>query len=263
MKLRFIGSGSAFATIPGNFQSNMIFEVPDPQTGEIRRLLFDCGSDVRWSLDAIGLTYADIDALYVSHLHADHVGGIEWLGFKNYFLANERRIPLFVPEPIRGPLWDNTLKGGMELLDFGQADLDTFFEVEEIETDESFVWMGVTFHLVPLVHLRGGGYVMWSYGVFVETDKGGSLLTSDTRFEIDRLQPWYDKSTHLIFHDCETCVVGSRAHSHYDDLLSLPDDLRKRMWLYHISYADTPDAVGAGFKGVVAPGQSFDLGEPV
>ena len=28
----------------------------------------------------MGLGYADIDAVYISHLHADHVGGLEWLG---------------------------------------------------------------------------------------------------------------------------------------------------------------------------------------
>ena len=47
MRLTFIGSASAFATMPGNFSSNMLFEIADPETGATRRLLFDCGSDVR------------------------------------------------------------------------------------------------------------------------------------------------------------------------------------------------------------------------
>ncbi len=260
MRLTFVGSASAFSTMPGNFHSNMLFETADPETGETRRLLFDCGSDIRWGLAAMGLDYADIDAVYISHLHADHVGGLEWLGFKRYFIEQGRRIPMYLAEPLRRPLWENCLKGGMELIDFGQGDLSHFFDVEEVGTDEGFTWMGARFTLVPLVHLRGGAYLMWSYGVFLETAAGGVLLTSDCRFELDRLQPWYDRST-LIFQDCEILPNPTGAHAHYRDLVTLPDDLRARMWLYHLNCCGTtPDAQADGFAGLVASGQSFDLG---
>ena len=33
MRLTFIGSGSAFSTLPGNFQSNMLFEVVEAASG--------------------------------------------------------------------------------------------------------------------------------------------------------------------------------------------------------------------------------------
>jgi phosphoribosyl 1,2-cyclic phosphodiesterase len=259
MRLTFIGSASAFATMPGNFHSNMLFETADPKTGETRRLLFDCGSDVRWGLAAMGMDYADVHAVYVSHLHADHIGGLEWLGFKRYFIEQGRRIPMFVPEPLRRPLWENSLKGGMELLDFGPSDLSHFFDVEEVGTDESFTWMGARFSLVPLVHLRGGAYLMWSYGVFLETAAGGVLLTSDCRLERERLDPWYARSS-LIFQDCEILPNPTGAHAHYRDLVALPADLRARMWLYHLNCGTPPDAPADGFMGIVAPGQSFDLG---
>lgn len=259
MRLTFIGSGSAFATIPGNFQSNMLFETEDPETGEIRRLLFDCGSDVRWGLAALGLGHADVDAVFVSHLHADHVGGLEWLGLKTYFVDQGRRVPLFVPEPLRRPLWENCLKAGMELLDFGLADLDQLFDVKEVPIEESFTWMGARFHIVPLVHLRGGAYLMWSYGVFLDTEAGGVLLTSDCRFEPDRLEPWYEKSA-VIFQDCETLPTPTGAHAHFLELSTLPPEVRARMWLYHINCTARPDVEGAGFLGIVEAGQSFDLG---
>src|SRR5215813_8474415 len=72
MKLTFIGTGSAFTM--DNFQSNMLLE----DSG--KRLLIDAGGDVRFALAKVGLGAKDIDALYISHLHADHIGGIEWLG---------------------------------------------------------------------------------------------------------------------------------------------------------------------------------------
>ncbi len=263
MRLRFIGSGSAFTTVSGTFQSNMLFETNDPETGEVRRLLLDCGTDVRWGLHSLGLEAKDIDAVYVSHLHMDHAGGMEWLGFANYFCHEGRRIPLYLAEPLAVPLWDNYMKGSMELLDFGLAELETFFDVQKVETDESFVWMGARFHIAPMVHLRGGGYMMWSYGLFVETESGGVLVTTDTRFELDRLQPWYDKATHLIFHDCETNSKCSATHAHFDDLAGLPEDIKARTWLYHINAPNAPDAHDAGFRGIVTSGQVFDLGRPI
>ncbi|MBN2752517.1 MAG: MBL fold metallo-hydrolase [Rhodospirillaceae bacterium] len=259
MRLTFIGSGSAFVTTPGNFHSNMLFETPDPETGVTRRLLFDCGSDVRWGLSAMGLDYAQIDAVFISHLHNDHIGGLEWLGFKRYFLDNGARIPMFLPEPLRQPLWDNCLRGGMEFLEFGPGDLSNFFDVTEVATDDAFTWMGARFQIVPLVHLRGGGYLMWSYGVFLEAEGGGVLLTSDCRFEQDRLDPWYNRSA-LIFQDCEILPHPTGAHVHYRELLTLDASVRSRMWLYHINNGDRPDAVADGFLGYVVPGQSFDLG---
>ena len=45
------------------------------------KLLIDCGTDARHSLHELGLSYKDIEHVYISHLHADHAGGLEWLGF--------------------------------------------------------------------------------------------------------------------------------------------------------------------------------------
>lgn len=71
MKLVFLGSGSAFTM--QNRQSNMIIELNG------RKLLIDVGSDIRFSLKLMGYNFKDIDEVYLSHLHADHIGGLEWL----------------------------------------------------------------------------------------------------------------------------------------------------------------------------------------
>ena len=72
-RLTFAGAGSAFTTDADNFQSNMVIETAEG------RLLIDCGGDARHSTKALGLKPRDIDAVYISHLHADHIGGLEWL----------------------------------------------------------------------------------------------------------------------------------------------------------------------------------------
>ena len=37
----------------------------------------------------------------------------------------------------------------------------------------------------------------------------------------------------IIFHDCETLPFKSGVHAHYEDLKTLDDKTRKKMWLYH------------------------------
>ena len=72
-----LGTGSAF-TMKGK-QTNLLIKRND------KFLLIDCGQDIRWSLQDFDLTFKDIDAVYVSHAHADHIGGLEYLGFTRYF----------------------------------------------------------------------------------------------------------------------------------------------------------------------------------
>jgi ribonuclease BN (tRNA processing enzyme) len=84
MKIVFLGVGSAF-TLPSRLKesNNAIPKTIDDcdwQSNVVvvsksgKMLLIDCGGDIRFALWQQGLSYKDIDAVYVSHLHADHIG---------------------------------------------------------------------------------------------------------------------------------------------------------------------------------------------
>lgn len=254
MQFYFIGTGAAFTVADDNFQSNAILEADDG-----RRLLIDCGTDVRRALKAAGLGRRDIDALYVSHLHGDHIGGMEWFGFTNYFCPETPRPDLFVAEPMAGPLWDNALKAGMEALDFGRGRLEDYFTVHAVPPQGRFHFGGVALDLVPLLHIRAGNAEMWSYGVMINAPNGPVLMTTDCLFQPEALMPAYRRAR-LIFQDCDTGSKPGGAHAHYDQLVSLPPDIRAKMWLYHYADGPLPDAVADGFLGFVRPRQMFDLG---
>ncbi len=257
MRLRFLGTGSAFVTEPGNFHSNMLLEADTPDG--VQRLLIDCGSDCRWAMAAQGLSQRDVDAVYISHLHSDHIGGMEWLGFTTYFNPDLGRPTLFIPESLAAPLWHTCLKGGMEVLDFGLATLDSFFDVRKVPDAGSFHWQGATCHLIPTEHLRArDGASMTSYGLLIKGPERTAYLTTDTRFNADPLLETYPQAD-VIFQDCETAACPSGAHSHYSHLMGVPEELRGRMWLYHYQAGPKPDCVQDGFLGYVTPGQSFDL----
>jgi ribonuclease BN (tRNA processing enzyme) len=238
----------------------MLLEVPDGTVeGGVARLLIDCGSDARRSLAIQGLGQQDVEAVFVSHLHGDHVGGLEWLGFTTYFDPTLARPRLLIPGCLAGPLWDNCLKAAMEVLDHGLGTLSDFFDVEALEPGRSFCWRGIDLDLAPTEHLRAeDGSTMTSFGLRIPGPRLKAYFTSDSRFDPATLQAHYDWAD-IIFHDCETSGRCSAAHTHYSDLLTLPHEVRGRMWLYHYQSGPKPDCRADGFLGWVETGQVFDL----
>lgn len=266
MKLTFIGVGSAFAL--NNFQSNMLLETQD------RRLLIDCGGDARFSLNRLGLGAADIDAVYISHLHADHVGGLEWLCFSRYFA--ESPLPeLYINERLADILWEQSLRGGMASVQEKAMTLDDFFSfVHRLPPNGSFDFGGASCRPFSTVHYFDCYELVPSYGLLIDvypedqafpSPQGSTgepatkvMLTTDTQFCPAQLMNFY-QSADIIFQDCETSAWKSGVHAHYQDLLSLPDQIRAKMWLYHYQDGPLPDAHRDGFLGFIRQGQCFEF----
>jgi ribonuclease BN (tRNA processing enzyme) len=262
MRMTFLGAGSAFTTAPGNFQSNMFIEADPPADGDTAKrsgLLIDCGSDARWSLAAQGMSALNIDTVYVSHFHADHVGGMEWLGFTGYFNPECHKPTLILAEPMVEPLWHGYMKPGMEALDFGEASLSDYFDVRPVAEDGSFQWGGTLFEVVSTDHIVSAGTTMLSYGLMIHRGERRIYLTTDCCFDRKNLDR-HHAAADLIFQDCDTGARVTCAHAHYTQLVDLPADVKARMWLYHYCDGPLPDARADGFLGFVKPGQVFDLG---
>ncbi|GAK53884.1 beta-lactamase domain protein [Candidatus Moduliflexus flocculans] len=251
MKLTFIGTGSAFTL--NNYQSNMILTADD---GDI--LLIDCGADARFALRDLGLTYKNIESVYISHLHSDHVGGLEWLGFTRKFDPSGRKPHMYISRYIKSELWSTVLSGGMLSLQGEVADLDTYFDVHSIGKNQGFTWKNVEFQLVQAVHIMSGFHIVPSFGLLFEINGMKTFLTTDTQFSPAQITEFY-KRADLIFHDCETTPFHSNVHAHYDQLRTLPLDTKQKMWLYHYQDGVLPDAQADGFAGFVQRGQTFDF----
>ena len=253
MQLLFLGSGSAHTVGADNFHSNMML-IADSG----RRLLIDCGSDVRWSLAKQGLSHLDVTDIYISHLHADHIGGLEYVGFQTKFDPRCERPRLFVEESLAAPLWNRALRGGMGVISGTETELDTFFDVRIVTANKPFEWEGARLEPVPAVHVSSPRATVYSYGLLIERNGHRTFLTTDTQFTPGRLAAFYGGAD-LIFHDCETGPARTGIHSHYDDLVQLPAAVRAKTWLYGHRPGPLPDAAAAGFRGFVRAGQSFAL----
>lgn len=254
VKLQFLGSGSFFTPMTENFQSNMILH-----SDSGKNLLIDCGTDARHSMAALGYTAPDIDSVYISHLHADHAGGLEWLAFCARFSHNGPRPKLYIHPLLKQRLWNNVLSGGMQSLAGDRpAELSDFYEPMPLDDVQSFIWEDIQFHLIETVHIFNGPEKAPSYGLYFSTPKKRVFITTDTCFDPIRYQSWYEQAD-IIFHDCDTGKHKSAVHAHFTELSTLPREIKAKMWLYHYSSAKHYDAKVHGFKGFVVKGQQFEF----
>jgi ribonuclease BN (tRNA processing enzyme) len=263
MRINFIGTGSAFAV--QHFQSNAVLEIDG------KKMLIDCGGTVHMALAAAGIKLAEIDAVYITHLHADHWGGGEFLAYSGYFssgfLVNgvRRQLKLFAHDWVRDGLF-SSLKMGTVLAD-RRPTLDTFFDVKRFEGEE-FEWQGVKFQLIRVVHVLDDGVPLRVYGLSWQTPSGrkvwysaDAVLTGppipDDGSPITPDEKLFEEAD-VIFHDCET-ASPSGVHAHYSELKRLRDEVRRKIWLYHYNDGVRADAVADGFCGWVKQGAWFDL----
>ncbi|PID42084.1 MAG: MBL fold hydrolase [Proteobacteria bacterium] len=260
MKIKFIGVGSAFTTNE-YYQSNMLITAP---TG--KKMLLDCGSDARFSLaDAVagGVDpLSELDAIYVSHLHADHIGGLEWVAFSTFFNPDLHTLKLFVEESLIEPLWHHSLKGGLACVEGRLLTLQDYFACTPLRSGVPFDWEGVRLTPVRMPHMSCEEADLFSYGLILEQLSNGAsaFVTTDTKYcpeILEAILPGVD----MVFHDCETSSQPSGVHAHYNELCCLDRKARAKLWLYH--YLPSPDQnpESDGFLGFVKKGQEFSLGE--
>jgi ribonuclease BN (tRNA processing enzyme) len=255
MKIRFIGVGTQSAGTD-QYNSNMVIT---SRTG--KRMLVDCGVDARFSLADSGLGPEDIEAVYLSHLHSDHIGGMEWLALSTYFAQERRRLELFGEEHLLDRLWEHSLKGGIECMRSKRMELADYFECRGLAVGTPFLWEGIRFEMVRMLHIAGDQCQHDSYGLLVGSDRAvepSLFISMDAIFQPELLQDIADK-VDLIFHDCETIPYRTGVHAHYDELCTLPASIRGKMWLYHYQAAPAQIPRNDGLLGFIVKGQEFSF----
>jgi ribonuclease BN (tRNA processing enzyme) len=165
---------------------------------------------------------------------------------------------LFVAEAMVDDLWNKTLAGGLRTLPNTEASIDTYFNVHVIKQHEGFTWHSIHFKLVQTVHYYSDYELMPSFGFFFTYNNTRVFYTSDTQSAPEQLITFY-KEADIIFHDCETSENKSGVHAHYSDLVQLPANIKKKMWLYHYNPGKLPNAKKDGFLGFVVKGQCFEF----
>jgi ribonuclease BN (tRNA processing enzyme) len=254
MKLKFVGVGSAFTTMDKGQSSIML------TNSDGKHLIVDCGMTFPYIFrDEMRHSHKDIEAVYISHNHADHIGGLEWLAYMRYFdpvIVDRKKVRpiLFAHREVLAELWPHALSAGLGRLN-GPTTLETFFDVRPVD-EVGVSWNILHLQAVQTYHVDE----MPSFGLYItnrETDKT-CFITTDSLIDIEWLEFQQPYRADIIFHDCETLPTPSGVHAHYSDLKKLALVVKEKMYLYH--YQVTPVACEAdGFAGYVSKGQEFDI----
>ncbi len=212
MTIMFIGSGGAFTPLYGNNSALLQFDKTN--------LLLDCGYSTPARLGKTGIKVNMIDNIWISHLHADHIGGLEEDAFKNYFQG--RTINLFAAQDICRDLEQYlscTLKYGVK----GQLAVADYFNI--IKVKQEFEIGRRTFRLEKTGHIG----IMPAYMFFYDT----FIFTGDTKF-ID----WTTRDLagiRFIFHDTQIEKSSNDVHTSLESLFLLPKEIREKIYCMHYS----------------------------
>ncbi len=176
------------------------------------------------------LSLSAIDHVLITHVHGDHMNGLEGVAFYKHF-ADRKRVQLVTSPEVRAAIWDERLKASMGTLwdghQFQQLTADSYFEhlplswTDEITVGPFRIRARRTIHHVPTSALR--------------IEAAGRTLgySSDTAFDPELIA--FLAPADLIIHETNF----GPAHTPYAALAALPAELRARMRLIH--YPDSFD----------------------
>ncbi len=290
LTLTFLGVGGAFAR--RNYQSNVLVEAwhrdrrhqPAPDA----TLLIDFGTTGPAALHALKerpgfeylrdggrVDYRRIQNVLITHLHADHVGGLEELALVDtYLLGRAGNRQPFRPRLISSAevlrrIWDESLRGGLGVIRGRPARLEDYFEpVPLMPSDPRGNGLPLTdryrLELVPTRHVTLENGDDWpSVGVrLLDTRAGRSVFyTGDTQFQREGYDSWM-READRIFHDVQLTDTLGSVHALLSELRTLPEPIRRKMLLYH--YGDDWDDAEYGFvsrefAGFAVAQQRYDL----
>jgi ribonuclease BN (tRNA processing enzyme) len=276
MLLQVLGSGAAFSRRYGTTCS--VLTVP---SGD--RWLIDCGRQAPEQLAGAGLAWHDIAGQLVTHVHGDHVYGLEEFAFVRYYtqrggvpavMKGGPRPRLAAHSAVLAELWEvlgpslryrSDASGGPVT-----GTLQDYFDVlapVEVDPPAQSVWNHAeafridAFSLIvrETRHVHGKPSTSLEFPLSGETRRsawwsGDSVVDADL---LHQLEP----STSIFFHDCTFTEFPGQVHGLFSEFEKLTLALRKKIVLMHHEddieqYRRRAEALG--FR-LAMPGDVFDL----
>lgn len=276
MTLSVLGSGAAFSRRYGTTCSVLTLS-----SGE--RWLVDCGRQAPEQLASAGLSWDDIAGQLITHVHGDHVYGLEEFAFVRYYISGERhssvmkggaRPRLAAHSAVLAELWEvlgpslryrSDSKGAPV-----SGQLSDYFDVltpESVEGPLNSAWNHAeTFSAAELrIVVRETRHVFGKPSTSLEFQLPGASRRSawwsgDSVVDANLLTRVAERAS-VIFHDCTFTEFPGQVHGLFSDFERLPATLRQKIVLMH--HEDDVEryrtrAESLGFR-LAMPGDVYDL----
>ncbi|RED65847.1 ribonuclease BN (tRNA processing enzyme) [Cohnella lupini] len=242
MKIQMLGTGSAFAKAFNN--NNALLTVDG------LNVLVDCGITAPKALYELGYSFNDLDAILITHIHADHIGGLEELAFQMKFIFGRKPI-LYLADALVGTLWENSLKGGLQ--QDPTETLEDFFDVRPLNEGVAHELVpGLSVELIATKHIPNKRSYSLLFNEFF-------FYSGDMVFDADLLDDLVDnRGVQVIFHDCQLHPPGV-VHACLPQLLTLRQSVQERVYLMHYG-DDQREFIGhTGHMSFIEQQKAYDL----
>ncbi len=193
----FLGTGSGFSSLPN---TSLLLNYKNS------RVLIDFGFTGLKQLRTYRVSPDTIDALIITHMHSDHIGGIEMLAYILKFQYNRKLLLMFPHFEFKFMLWD-ALKNSMKYSAHGVMGMHDYFDTMIAYKTGKVTFLKFKSHSFTFIktkHIPG----MLSFGVLFSMNGKRVFYTSDMVFDPELLLFVNKKYTpSLIIHDCKTDSV--------------------------------------------------------
>jgi ribonuclease BN (tRNA processing enzyme) len=242
--LRFLGVGGSHSEGLGPASAAL-------ECGGEALLLIDCGHGTPLRFHQRYQQWPR--AVFVTHVHLDHIGGLEQL-YSRVMLEGCAPVRLFVPSEIVHLLHQRLGSLGCSLAE-GQSNFWDAFQI--VPVSGGFWCAGRWFDVFEGRHHAP----RFAFGLRLA---GRFLYTGDTR-PIPELLRHYGNTGERLFHDC--ALEGNPSHTGWDDIVREYDPaLRRRMVLYHYESEAACERLESLGAIVARPGRLYGFcsrsGEP-
>ena len=235
LSLFFVGVGSAFSK--RHYQTNLLIVKGNDH------LMVDMGTKTPQAFYELGTPITSLKNYFVTHSHADHVGGLEEVMLMSRYMSRTKP-NIYITETYQHMLWDMSLRGGSS---FNEEEEGRHLTFGDMWTVHRLRWLpnypretyefevgGINCKAFRTMHIPGNApswvESSWSTGLVID-DR--ILFTGDTKYDPDLLLS-FDKKFNLdyIFHDCQFFPPGG-VHASIEELKELPESIRKKIVLMH------------------------------
>ncbi len=215
LSLEFIGCGNSTSFELGN--STAVLEIDDK-----KRMAIDFGFT---SFHAYKNRYEGLpDAVYLTHVHLDHIGGLQSLFYEAHF-TRDKPVKLFIHYKQVSSL--HNIMGRLENI-VAEEPVNFYDAFQLIPVSDAFWFEGIKFKVVEGRHHSP----QFSHGIGVS---GRFFFTGDTK-PIPEALLTHASQNEIIFHDL--CLHEQPSHTYLSELDSYPEYLIQRMCFYHLHSED-------------------------